>query len=421
MTLTASPHLDVPSGLAIDLSDEGLRADPYPVWRWLRDNDPVHRTAQRSWLLTRYDDCASALRDRRLGNDMRKATADVFTEDSPLFGQVTYRPSLFYEVPEGALSRPFLLTDPPVHDALRRAATPPFRPLALRTLASRVDELAASIVSSCVESDRFDVVGDVAYPLPVTMICDILGVPEEARAPIKEAAGDVGAVIDAGMVRTPEQRERTRAGLMNAIGAMVFLIAARQTEPGDDLISHLLAQGLAPEDVVSTATLVLVAGHETTVNLIANATLALLNHPGELARLATHPDDMDNAIEEFLRYDAPVQLIARVALEPFEIRGKHIEAGDQLIVCIGAANRDPDVFPDPDRLTVDRSEAKHHLGFGSGTHYCLGASLARMEAAAVLRHLVPHLDSFVISEPPHWRPVSSLRSLAALHLERSSA
>ena len=417
---TSSETIRPPSGIGLHLRDPALRADPYPTWTWLRTNDPVHRTAHGSFLLTRYEDCSAALRDRRLSSDMRNATAEVCTEESDLLGAVTYRPSLFYEVPEGAPTRPFIFTDPPSHDRLRRAAMPGFRPLAMRNLASRVDELATSLVDTCVARERFDAVADIAYPLPVTIICDLLGLPEDARGPIHASAGDVGALIDAGDVRTFEERERTRAGLMNTITTMAILIAARQTETSDDLVSHLIGEGLAPEELIATATLLLVAGHETTVNLVANATLALLTHPDQLDRLAADPELVPDAIEEFLRYDAPVQIVARVATEDIELHGKRIAAGDQVLVCIGAANRDPERFPDPDVLDVTRPEAKHHVGFGAALHYCLGAPLARMEATAVLRRLVPHLRRFRIAEPPTWRPVASLRSLSALHLEVTS-
>ena len=405
-----------PSALGLHLGDEELRSDPYPTWDWLRTNDPVHRTAHRSFLLTRYEDCAAALRDRRLSSDMRNATADVYTEESDVIGSVTFRPSLFYEVPDGAPSRPFIFRDPPEHDRLRRAALPAFRPLAMRNLASRVDEVASSLVDDAIARERFDAVADIAYPLPVTIICDLLGIPDDARALIHVSAGDVGALIDAGDVRTRAERERTRSGLMNAITTMAILIAARQTEPADDLVSHLVAEGLSPEDMIATVTLLLVAGHETTVNLIANATLALLTHPDELDRLVADQELIPDAIEEFIRYDAPVQIVARVAIEDMELHGKRIAAGDQVLVCIGAANRDPERFDDAHVLDVTRPEAKHHLGFGAALHYCLGAPLARMEATAVLRRLVPHLRHYRIAEAPTWRPVSSLRSLSALHL-----
>jgi cytochrome P450 len=162
MTIAAERTVPLPSALGLDLGAPALRADPYPTWDWLRVNDPVHRTAHRSFLLARYEDCSAALRDRRLSSDMRNTTADAFTEESALLGPVTFRPSLFYDVPDGALARPFIFTDPPAHDRLRRAAMPAFRPLALRNLASRIDELATSLVDASVSRDRFDAVADIA-------------------------------------------------------------------------------------------------------------------------------------------------------------------------------------------------------------------------------------------------------------------
>jgi hypothetical protein len=406
-----------PVASPVDLADPQLRADPYPTWRRLRRHDPVHRTAQGPWLVTRYDDCAALIRDHRLSSDSRRVNAPSEIEESDVMGRLSVRPSVFYDVPnEDAPSRPFLFMDPPEHDRMRKLASPPFRPAALGVLDSTIDARARASVAACLERDRFDVVSDIAYPLPVSVICDVLGVPDYARPMIDSAAGDVGAVIDAPGLHTFEERERTRRGLMNALITMASLASMRSTDPGDDLVSYLVAQGCPLEDIVSTTTLLLVAGHETTVNLIANSTLALMKNQDQLDELSRQPERCEHAIDEFLRYDPPVQLIARVALERIEIRGRTIEAGDQLLLCLGSANRDGSRFIDPDRLDLTRSDAKGNLAFGSGLHYCLGAPLARIEATAVLRHLVPHLRQLAIAEEPRWRPVSSLRSLASLVL-----
>jgi cytochrome P450 len=263
-----------------------------------------------------------------------------------------------------------------------------------------------------------DAIRDFAYPLPVLVICELLGIPEEDRA--RFAPGTGSAVL---LNPTPPSREELDAANegTRAIGAYFeALFEQRRRAPQDDLITMPVqaeeaGDRLTPAELRANVTLLFAAGHETTVNLIGNGLLALLRHPDQWARLRDDPGLVPNAIEELLRYDPPVQTVARTVSEPMELRGQVLQKGELVLVLIGAANRDPDVFPDPDRLDVTRPQLRA-LSFGGGVHFCLGAQLARLEAEIAFTALLRRLPSLMLADtdPPRWREIFTLRGLTSL-------
>ena len=265
----------------------------------------------------------------------------------------------------------------------------------------------------------FDVIADLAFPLPVIVIAEMLGVPPEDREQFNEWSNIVSLIVD------PLLNDRQVRQVQQAVEEVFTYFEAvaeeRRRAPKDDLVSALVTaevdgERLERDDLLVNLLLVLVAGNETTRNLIGNGTLALLQNPGELQKLRDDPALLNGAIDEFLRFDSPVQLDSRVAHEPIELRGKRISAGQRIICILGAANRDPKVFPDPNRLDIGRSAA-NHLAFGRGIHYCLGAPLARLEGRVAFEALLPGLGSLRLSEEPKYRDQVTLRGLDSLRLE----
>lgn len=382
-----------------------VRADPYPVYARLREEDPVHWSPFGVWLVSRYDDVASILRDPRFSNDMRNASGNPLLDEERTKELLERR------------SRVMLFVDPPDHTRLRSLVNRAFTPRILEQLRPSIDALVRALLDETFAEARCELMSGFAYPLPVAVIAGMLGVPLADQATFTGWSRALAANLDP--FSGPEVRELAmEAG--DAFDAYFRdLIAARRRRPSDDLLGALIAaeeQGdrLSEDELLATCTLLLTAGHETTVNLIGNGTLALLRHPEQLARLRAGPASLAGAIEELLRFDGPVQLSARTALEDVAVGGRTIEAGQVVVLVIGAANRDPARFVAPDRLDVGRTDVRH-LAFGSGAHFCLGASLARLEAAIAFEHLVPRLDGAAL-DALAWRGTLTLRGLSELYL-----
>jgi cytochrome P450 len=263
------------------------------------------------------------------------------------------------------------------------------------------------------------VIEDLAYPLPVNVICELLGVPVEDHVRFREWSKEAARALDPVETLSPEEQERRRRVLTAFVEYFEGLIAERRSAPRDDLLSALIAaeeagDKLSPEELLSTCILLLVAGHETTVNLIGNGTLALLRHPDQLDLLRDDPALARGAVEEFLRYDPPVQMTGRTALEDMEVGGTVVPKGEQAVLLIGSANRDPAQFPDPERLDITRQE-NHHIAFGYGLHFCLGAPLARLEGEIAFQTLVRRFEGLrLLDEEPPYKENIILRGLAAL-------
>lgn len=382
-----------------------FHADPYPFYHRLRREDPVHQSPMGFWVLTRYEDVVTVLRDPRFG---REGFEQLFTA---VYGE---------ETDPGRLPRSMLVRDPPDHTRLRALVNKAFTPRVVEGMRRHIREIVDHLLDRVEAARAMDVIADLAYPLPVTVICEMLGVPTEDQEPIKRWSSDVARSLDAlGMPADLEIVERGRAG-RRALGEYFRrLLPERRKRPGPDLLTSLIAaeeQGdrLTEGELLAMCVLLFIAGHETTVNLIGNGLLALLRHPGELERLRTDPALIPGAVEELLRYDGPVQRTARITQAEVEVDGRQIDKGAMVVAVIGAANRDPAHFPDPDRLDVARRDNRH-LAFGFGIHFCLGAPLARVEGQLAIGSVLRRLPGLrLATDAPEWRESSTLRGLKRL-------
>ncbi len=382
--------------------------DPYPFYRALRERDPVHRSRLTGgWGFTRYADVLELLSDSRLSSDFRKQSRWPRIKKALLRSGRT----------EEEIEQPTMLnSDPPRHTRLRGLVSKAFTPRAVRALEGRMRETVDELLAAKAGASELDVIADLAYPLPVIVIAEMLGIPAEDRERFKHWSDE--AVRSLGTPNPEDLRASLRA--VRELNAYLKPIAeARRREPRDDLLSGLLAaeeQGdrLSLTEVFSSVTLLLVAGNETTTKLIGNGLLALLREPEQLTLLRERPDLLERAVEELLRYDGPVHATGRAALEDFEFRGARIAKGQMVLLGLGAANRDPDRFADPDRLDITRAD-NPHLAFGHGLHFCLGLSLARLEARTALGALVERYPAIKLAtDRPRWGPNTALRGLESL-------
>lgn len=389
--------------------DPAFIADPYPAFHRLRSAAPVWKSPFGRWFVTRYDDAAAILRDRRMGKD--------YTDPEALIRR--FGPTALSEPAVAELTQMMLMRDPPEHTRLRGLVTKAFTARRIEQLRHRVADLVGDLLNRVADQGHMDAIRDFAYPLPVLVICELLGIPEEDRARFASGTSSGAALLNP----TPPSRKEldTANEGTQATGAYFeSLFEQRRRAPQDDLIT-MLVQAEEAGDRLTTAelranvALLFAAGHETTVNLIGNGLLALLRHPDQWARLNDDPCLISNAIEELLRYDSPVQTVARTVSEPMELGGQALQKGELVMVLIGAVNRDPDVFPDPDRLDVTRPQPRA-LSFGGGIHFCLGAQLARLEAEIAFTTLLRRLPSLTQAEtsPPRWRETFTLRGLTNL-------
>jgi cytochrome P450 len=363
----------IESGVSWNPVADSYHHDPYPNYRALREKDPIHRSRLfDGWVVTRHADIAELLRDTRLSAD-----------DRNLRRYEQNRQRLIEEGIMGPDERdnPTLLRlDPPDHTRLRTLVSKAFTPRAVESLRPRIEELVDELVGSL--EGEADIISGLAVPLPVLVIAEMLGIPGEDRLRFRTWSDSIAKTL--GLSTFDDIREAREA--QKELNEYLEPIAEeRRREPREDLLSALVRaeeQGdrLSRSEVFETVSLLLVAGNETTTNLIGNALLALIRNPGEYQKLRGDPSLLPGAVEEFLRYDSPVQLTSRIVREDFEFRGKLFRKGQEIDVLLGAGNRDPEMFVDPERLDVTRTEVRH-LSFSQGIHYCLGAPLARMEGA----------------------------------------
>src|SRR5690242_12371194 len=333
------------------------------------------------WVLTRYEDCVAVLRDARFG---REEFQQMLTA---VYGDETEKP---------ALPRSMLFRDPPDHTRLRALVSKAFTPRMIETMRDHIQSIVDRLLDRVQAAGRMDVIEDLAYPLPVTVICEMLGVPVDDHASIRGWSADIARSLDAiGLPSDQEIVERGRTSRRALADYFRRLVPERRRRPASDLLSGLLAaeergDKLTPDEVIAMCLLLFIAGHETTVNLIGNGTLALLRHPGEMQKLQAEPGLIANAVEELLRYDSPVQRTARITTTEVELAGQRFGKGTLVVTALGAANRDPAQFADPDRLDVARKDPRH-ISFGFGIHFCLGAPLARVEGQLALGTLLRRL------------------------------
>ncbi len=362
------------------------RRNPYLQLDRLRAADPVHRSETlQAWILTRYEDVLRVLRDHEtFSSDARNAGGQIAAAvaeqraGSPL-GE----------------TRSVLASDPPEHTFLRSIVNRAFTPRAVDALRPRMEAITRALLDEQPAEGEWDLVAGLAQPLPVIVIAEMLGIPPEDRAQFKEWSSSVALTTDVMQSEASIESIRTAtAALVDYFGAIV---EERRRAPREDLISTLVqaeteGRRLTGDEVLAFAILLLVAGNETTTNLIGSGMRALLAHPEALAALRADPERIPAAIEEMLRYDGPVQGIVRFALRDTEVGGRAVRAGEVLMGMTGAANRDPEQFPDPARFDLDRQDARH-LAFGQGIHYCVGAPLARVEAEIAFRALLARWPS----------------------------
>ena len=406
---------DIVDPVVFNPFDPTWRADPYPFYRRLRAEAPVGQIPGVGiWYFTRYADCEAILRDARWSNDERKST---------LYQQVVANRADQIPRPLEAL-RPFIFLDPPDHTRLRGLVSTAFTPRVIERLRPRIDQLVGELLDEAAARGCLEVVGDLAYPVPVVIISELLGVPPEDQSRFRGWSKELAAALDPELLVPPEILERRATIVQDFSEYFQGLISERRRRPAEDLLSALVAvedQGdrLSEDELLSTLILLLVAGHETTVNLIGNGVLALLRHPDQLARLRADPTLIKNAVEEVLRWDAPVQLDGRTALSDTAVGDVIVPAGDQAIVLIAAANRDETQVADADDFDIGRAEIRH-LSFSLGPHYCLGAPLARAEAQAAISGVLqrfPDLRLPADDSGLRYRDTLVLRGLEALPVE----
>ncbi len=402
--------LDVSSMTAPDevlvalFSDAGVRADPYPAFRRLRELAPVHRSEVLPlWVVTRFDDCGAVLRDPRFGKG---------DETQRIFGSAP--DAAEREVP--IISRHSMLRmNPPDHTRMRGLVAREFTPKRVEALRSAIVALVDKILDQLADSDGGDVMDVLAFPLPVKVIGELLGVPEADRDQFRWIVRDAAAALEPMVDRATVQRAERASGEMNRY--FRALIAERRNAPTDDLIGALIHlrddDRLTEDELVSTIVLLFAAGFETTTNLIGNGLISLIRNPDEFGRLRADRSLLAGAVEEMLRYESSVQLDARTALEDTEVAGHRVEAGQVVLTLLGAANRDPHRYTDPDRFDVGRT-GQQHLSFAAGIHYCLGAPLARLEGEIVFDRLLDRFASIDADPIPRWRPSLTLRGLETL-------
>jgi cytochrome P450 len=404
---TADPERPGAPGLGLDPFVPGFFADPYAQYAALRRSDPVHHSALGPWLCTRYEDCVRLLRtpglsveDRHAGVDRR---AGRYAPDDPRRERGT---------------RAILNLDPPDHTRLRRLVVRAFTPRRVEALGPRIDVLVDRALDAGAAAGGFDVITDLAFPLPFTVISEMLGVPDHDGQYLRDVSHTLVRALEP-LVTEDDDALRAASDAMH--DAVETMIAEKRAAPGDDLLTALIevrddGDALSDAELHDQVTLLYIAGHETTVNLIGNGVWSLLRHPDQLARLRADPGLVGNAVEELLRYDAPVQFSRRITRTDVTVGDVTIPAGSFVFTVLGAANRDPAHFgPDADRLDLGRTLAPQHLAFGGGIHHCLGAVLARAEARAAIGGLVRRFPRLAPTDaPPDWNGRLVLRGLESL-------
>jgi cytochrome P450 len=390
--------------------DEAFFADPHALYATLREQRPVTRARTPAglpvWLVTRYDDARAALTDARLSKDSTRFAA--------VLDQQTVAPERRVAFAQ-ELAQHMLSSDPPDHTRLRRLVNRAFTGRAIAGLRPRIEQIAAALADEMAAGPaEVDLLDAFAFPLPMSVICELLGVPDVDRRSFRAwshtlLASDGAAAEHASVAAAMAEY-------------LVGLVADKRARPGEDMLSAIVAASedadrLSADETVAMAFLLLVAGHETTVNLIGNGVLALLRHPDRLVELRADPDLVPGAVEEFLRFDGPIDLATfRHTTEPVEIAGTTIPAGEIVLVALASANRDPGQFAVADELDP-RREAAGHLAFGFGIHHCLGAPLARLEGDVAFRTLLGRFPDLALATAPEllrWRPSILIRGLERL-------
>jgi hypothetical protein len=364
--------------------------DPYPIYEQIRGRGTLVPTLMGNWVTASHRVCNSVLRNRRLG---------VRPEDGG--------------APSAAdgVDLSFLEMNPPDHTRLRRLALPAFSPKVVASYRDRIERTVGGLLDRAASAGRFDLMPGFAAPLPIAVITDLLGVPDADSAEFARYGAAVGSALDG--IKSLRHARALMANGLRLRRLFEELFELRRREPADDIISRLVAAGedqIRPEEMLPVCGLLLVAGFETTVNLIGNSVLALLSHPAQWRDLCADPAGLaPRAVEETLRFDPPVQFTARIALEDMRIEDQPVRKGQTVMALVGGANRDPEVYDEPSRFDIHRQPAAEHLAFSSGIHYCLGQPLARLEATIALRMLAERMPGLSLAGPMRRRQTTLIR------------
>ena len=392
-------------------ADPAFVADPYPAYAALRQGPrAVHHEASGTWLVSRHADVDALLRDRRLGRSyLHVAThADMGRREEPP------EQAPFWRVVRAGM----LDVEPPDHTRLRRLVSRAFTPRTVEQLRPTIQRLTDELVENAMQQGEFDLIATVAEPLPVTVIAEMLGVPEADRHLLRPWSADICGMYE---LHPSAQTAATAVRACEDFGAyLVALSRERRRSPQDDLLTALTqvvddGDTLTEDELVGTCVLLLNAGHEATVNATGNGWWALFRHPAQLARLRADPTLVPTAVEELLRWDTPLQMFERWVLEDVEIGGVHVPRGAELALLFGSANRDPEAFVDPDRLDVGRT-TNPHVSFGAGVHFCLGVALARLELQTSFATVLRRMPRLELVEEPQWGPGYVIRGLEQLRV-----
>jgi cytochrome P450 len=383
--------LEAIMALQFNPADPATNADPFPIFRRLQEEDPVHWSDPvRGWVVTRYDDVRAIALDRAMSADRVRPFFDVLPgEEQRRLADLGRYLTLWA-----------VFKDPPDHTRLRGLMNRAFTPRAVEALRPNIERIVDDLLDAIVARGSADMIADFAYPLPASVIMDMLGVPRSDLDVMKVWSDDIALFV--GIARaTPDKYEKAQAGTRAMAAYFRRLVAERRKAPREDMISALIAaeeqaQHLTEDEIVASCILLLFAGHETTANLIGNGVLAFLRHPAELAKLRARPELADNAVEECLRYDGPSGALARVVAVAHEMGGRELKAGERVYAWMNAANRDPRRFSDPDRFDIERPDNRH-LTFGHGAHFCLGAPLARLEAQIAFPRIFERLQGLELT------------------------
>ncbi len=395
----------------LDLKSPANVRDPFPVYRWLRDHEPVHRSENlNAWVVTRYADVLEIFdQPERFSSDRFRKVDERYASDRPAVRAV------------GAVLGDWLVfRDPPDHTRLRALLQKTFTPRQLERSRARIQATIDALLAPIASRGETDFIRDFAFPLPAIVIALLLGAPTADLEPIKEWSDRLAAYVG-GSTEERDNFAEAQAGVAQLVEYFRALLEERRRRARDDLMSSLLraeheGQALSADEVVANCVLLLFAGHETTTNLLGNGLFHLLRHPDQLARLRAEPDLVPAAVEELLRFDGPVPATIKIATEAVAWHGRCISAGEMVLPILSSANRDPRSFTDPDALDVGRSPNRH-LAFAHGIHFCLGAPLARLEARLAFETLLRRFSRLELaSDAPQWKPQIFLRGLASLPL-----
>lgn len=400
----------------VDLLGDEATQDPYTVLSRLRETDPVHWSERhRAWVVTPFEDVEALLTDARLSSDR---VAPVLERTRRTAGESSATEIL------DIMQRWMVVSDPPAHTRLRKLAAGAFKAQRISELGAHIRGLVDGIIDEFIAGSETDLKQHVAYPVPAAVIAEMMGAPVEDRDEFREWSDELALVaFGAGGEERDERHERALRGVREMFGYLQGLVDAARRTPGTDMISALAApveggDRLDDQELLSMLALLLFAGHETTINATTNGTLALLQDPEQLALLREQPELAPKAVEELLRFDGPIKVLHRWVLAPIELHGREIAEGDRVFLALAGANRDPQQFPDPDRLDITRYPNRH-VAFGRGIHACIGAQLARLEMQHLIELIATRLPGLRVAEGAEIRRVPSLsaRALAALPVE----